>query len=213
MKVTLRRAAADDLDVVNAARVSFATEHMDMEPGDEELVRWLMRKQHGSPFEHGFFKFHVQAPIFVFREWQRHRAGHSYNEMSGRYVEMLPQFYTPASIRIQEGKPGAYTYRDVDDRISKGIILTSFEGAWADYQALLHRGVAKEQARAVLPLGIYSQMIWSCNPRSLLHFCALRNAPDAMQEIRDLAERVENIFKVFMPITHDAFVKNGRIAP
>jgi thymidylate synthase (FAD) len=213
VKIELLAAHASDLDVVNAARVSFATEHHVMEEGDDKLVAFLLRERHGTPFEHGYFKFRVEAPIFVFREWHRHRAGHSYNEMSGRYVELEKRFYQPDKIRIQHGKPGAYTYEEVDDEISKQLILASFESSWAYYQSLLHRGVAKEQARVVLPVGIYSQMIWSCNPRSLMHFIALRNHPRALKEIRDLARQAQVEMARVMPITHDAFVETGKVAP
>lgn len=214
MNLTVKDVAASDLDVVNAARVSFATEHDVMEPGDARLIDFLLRNRHGTPFEHGYFKFHVEAPIFVFREWQRHRVGHSYNEMSGRYVEMEDRFFVPDTWRTQQGKPGAYVFEDTGpDRINNELMWTAYTKAWDTYQALLARGVAKEQARAVLPLGIYSQMIWSCNPRSLMHFISLRNAPFAMKEIRDLAKIAESALAGAMPLTHAAFLKNGRVAP
>lgn len=232
MKVTLEKHCADDLDVINAARVSLARRsEWDYVPDpdrwgrqiaqlkieDRALLGWLMRKRHGSPFEHGYFKFHVEAPIFVFREWHRHRVGHSYNEMSGRYTELEDRFYRPAIWRTQQGKPGAYTYASIpvgqQSRFWDQRIDLAYSTAWSVYQELLQDGVAKEQARAVLPVGIYSQMIWSCNPRSLMHFLSLRNAPDAQQEIRELAAQVEEVFAAHMPVTAAAFVTNGRKAP
>lgn len=232
MKVELIASCASDLDVVNAARVSFAQqselEEVRVDSGsvighklserDAGLIRFLARNRHGTPFEHGFFKFHVDAPIFIFREWHRHRVGHSYNEMSGRYVELEERFYWPDAWRVQKGKPGAYTFEPVApdwefNDYALEIMADSYHHAWKVYRELMALGVAKEQARAVLPVGIYSQMIWSCNPRSLMHFCSLRNAPNAMKEIRDLAAQVEEEFKRIMPVTADAFIENGRVAP
>jgi len=230
MKVELLKACAEDLDVVNAARVSLDKWHDLMQEGDEALIGFLMRERHGSPFEHAYFKFRVEAPIFVFREWHRHRVGHSYNEMSARYTELEPVFYQPDSIRVQTGKPGAYKYVELYNgegtpatlvpneemektRQAKRIMRLSFESSWQDYQNLLGMGVAREQARVVLPVGTYSKMIWSCNPRSFMHFLGLRNHPKAQKEIRILAASAEIHLRTYMPITHAAFVENGRIAP
>lgn len=215
MKATLQASCATDLDVVNAARVSFGGRREAMELADEKLIGYLLRNRHGTPFEHGYFRFHVEAPIFVLREWQRHRCG-SFNEMSARYVEMEDHFYQPEEFRVQVGKPGSYTYEpasaETGDRAS-GILEGAYRGSWVAYKRLLYNGVAKEQARAVLPVGIYSQMIWSCNPRWLMHFLSLRNATDAQEEIRGLAAEVEEEFAAAMPVTHRAFVDGGRLAP
>lgn len=171
-----------------------------------------------SPFEHNFFKFRVEAPIFVFREWMRHRIGHSYNEVSGRYKELEEKFYTtlPATIRTQTGKPGQYKFEKLDKKIAEEAASVIFEAqhrSFEIYRELLELGVAKEQARAVLPVGTYSKMIWSCNARSLMHFLNLRTAPNAMREIRDLALRAEVIFSKQMPITYEAWIENGKVAP
>jgi thymidylate synthase (FAD) len=214
MKIELIRQAARDIDVVNAARVSFDKQVYKMGDADEKLIGFLLKNKHGTPFEHGYLRFHVEAPIFVFREWHRHRAGHSYNEMSGRYVELPRKFYRPKTWRKQVGKPGNYTYVDMGrDAELDTLMESAYIRAWSVYQDLLAAGVAKEQARAVLPVGTYSQMFWSCNPRSFMHFLSLRNAPNAMKEIRDLAEQAEKVFATVMPVTHKAFVDNGRIAP
>lgn len=223
MSVTLLKHCASDLDVVNAARVSFAKRSEELQAGDEKLIRFLLNNRHGTPFEHGYFQFHVEAPLFVFREWHRHRVGHSYNEMSARYVEIPEEFYDPEAIRAQHGKPGAYTFRELDSTASYGTRLKIWwarvsmrrqnKRAFKVYRRLLKSGVAKEQARAVLPVAMHSQMIWSCNPRSLMHFLSLRNAPYAMKEIRDLAAQAEAAFKEIMPITAQAFIDNERTAP
>jgi len=208
---------ASDLDVVNAARVSMDKYHDALEEGDDKLIYYLMKNRHGTPFEHNFFKFRVEAPIFVFREWHRHRIGHSYNEMSGRYVELPEIFYAPEpdQIRSQEGKPGRYIYKDLKHKNEEAasIIFSASKTSFEIYRELLEMGVAKEQARAVLPVGTHSKMIWSCNARSLMNFLELRTAPNALKEIRELADQAELVFADKMPITYNAWVINDKVAP
>lgn len=214
MKAALLEHCASDLAVVNAARVSFASHSDEMTSKDAGLIGFLMREGHGSPFEHGYLRFHVEAPIFVFREWHRHRTGHSFSEVSGRYVELERKFYEPATFRVQGGKPGAYTFEDIGpNKHYTGLMEAVYAAAWESYQALLDEGVAKEQARAVLPVGLYTQMHWSVNPRSLMHFLSLRTSEFAMKEIRDLAEQVEEQWAEVMPATAAAFEYNGRTSP
>src|SRR6059036_620016 len=151
--VALDGALATDLAVVNGARVSFNQESQEMGERDEGLIRFLMRERHGSPFEHGYFRFLVKAPLFVVREHHRHRAGHSYNEWSGRYSKMKPEFYVPDYVRSQTGKPGAYTFEPVEpatrEAAREEIERQSLE-AFASYERMLELGVAKEVARSVL---------------------------------------------------------------
>jgi thymidylate synthase (FAD) len=183
---------------------------------DGGLIRFLMRDHHGSPFEHGYFRFIVKAPIFVVREHHRHRAGHSYNEWSGRYSKMQAEFYVPDYVRTQVGKPGAYTFEPVDEatrELARAEIETRGAEAFASYERMLELGVAKEVARAVLPLNMYTKYYWSCNPRSLMHFCSLRNSEFAQFEIREYAKAAESFLERLMPVTHAAFVENGHIAP
>lgn len=234
--VSLQFHNASDLDVVNAARVSFGkmsnpdpegqvTFTRDARPvfplidDDAKVLRYLLKGKHGTPFEHTFFKWHIKAPIFVFREWHRHRIGISINEMSARYVKMEPEFYVPEGDfwREQVGKPGAYRYEPIDDlekiaRCSE-LLAHSYATAWNTYEDLMKEGVAKEIARAALPVGIYSQMIWTCNARSLMAFLNLRNHSAALKEIRVYAAAMEEIFAEIMPVTHAAFVENDRRAP
>lgn len=214
--LALDGALASDLAVVNGARVSFNQASQEMDERDEGLIRFLMREKHGSPFEHGYFRFLVKAPLFVVREHHRHRAGHSYNEWSGRYSKMEPEFYLPEFVRTQIGKPGAYTFEPVDHETKEAAraeIEANALRAFQTYERLLERGVAKEVARAVLPLSTYTKYYWSCNPRSLMHFCALRNHEAAQFEIRQYAAAAEAFLERLMPVTHAAFVANGRVAP
>jgi thymidylate synthase (FAD) len=214
--VVLDAACASDLAVVNGARVSFNQESDELTGRDEGLIRFLVRERHGSPFEHGYFRFVVKAPLFVVREHHRHRAGHSYNEWSGRYSKMEPEFYVPEFVRTQVGKPGAYTFEPVDDETAAVVrdeIEENARRAFEAYERMLEQGVAKEVARAVLPLSTYTKYYWSCNPRSLMHFCSLRNHEAAQYEIRQYAEAAETFLERLMPITHAAFVANGRTSP
>lgn len=215
-EVELEASLADDLSVVNAARVSLHTHKDIMEEADEKLVSFLIRNNHGTPFEHNFFRFRVKAPIFVFREWHRHRIGHSYNEWSARYSELKGEFYIPENVRTQVGKPGHYTYTSIQPELAeefREILHSSCEFSFRKYEGALKSGVAKEQARLFLPVNIYSEMYWSCNARSLMHFLNLRNSEFAQWEIRQYAIQVEEMFSKIMPVTHAAFISNGRQAP
>jgi thymidylate synthase (FAD) len=215
--VRLDAAVADDLSVVNAARVSFGARVETMDDRSAGLVRFLMRERHGTPFEHNFFRFHIKAPLFVTREWQRHRVG-SFNERSGRYSELPDEFYVPAAgdVRTQVGKPGAYTFEPLPDDVAEQVradIEASYAESYRQYQEMLAANVAKEVARTVLPVGLYTEFYWSVNARSLMNFLSLRNAAAAQHEIRVYAEAAETHFARAMPVTHGSFVDQGRTAP
>src|SRR5262249_21624474 len=214
--IALDGALASDLAVVNGARVSFNQSAQEMSDRDAGLIGFLMRERHGSPFEHGYFRFLVKAPLFVVREHHRHRAGHSYNEWSGRYSKMEAEFYIPDYVRTQVGKPGAYSFERVSDdtrELARQEIEESAQRAFEAYERMLDQGVAKEVARAVLPLSTYTKYYWSCNPRSLMHFCGLRNHDSAQYEIQQYAAAAESFLARLMPVTHAAFVENSRVAP
>jgi thymidylate synthase (FAD) len=215
--VRLDDAMADDLSVVNGARVSFARRKEEMDASDEGLIRFLMRDRHGSPFEHNAFRFHVRCPIFVAREWFRHRIG-SFNEFSMRYAKATDEFYVPEAedVRSQVGKPGAYSFEPVSDELAEETrqeLEALYEQAYATYARLVEKGVARELARSVMPVGAYTQFYWTVNARALMNFVSLRNAESAQLEIRRYAEAVEAFFAREMPVTHAAFVANDRTAP
>ena len=215
--VRLDDAMADDLSVVNGARVSFARRKTEMETSDEGLIRFLMRDRHGSPFEHNAFRFHIRCPIFVAREWFRHRIG-SFNEFSMRYAKATDDFYVPdpADVRSQVGKPGAYSFEQVSPELAEETreeLEAVYTEAYATYNRLVEKGVARELARSVIPVGAYTQFYWTVNARSLMNFISLRNAEFAQLEIRRFAEAVETFFAQTMPVTHAAFVANDRTAP
>ena len=219
--VRLDAAEATALSVVNGARVSFLQMKQgpdaELDAKDEGLIRFLMREGHASPFEHNLFRFHVRCPIAVAREWMRHRWS-SFNEHSLRYSAATDDFYIPAAaaIRTQVGKPGAYRFEPVDPETAsraQDLFGKHYQEAWNRYQELLEMGVARELARLVLPVGIYTEFYWSVNARALMNFIALRNAEQAMWEIRQYAAAVEDFFAAAMPATHAAFVEFGRRAP
>jgi thymidylate synthase (FAD) len=215
--VRLDQAMADDLSVVNGARVSFARHKTEMDDSDAGLIRFLMRDRHGTPFEHNAFRFHVRAPIFVAREWFRHRVG-SFNEFSMRYARATDDFYVPAAedVRTQVGKPGAYSFDPVPEDVAETTreeLQRVYETAYSTYERLVELGVARELARAALPVGAYTEFYWTVNARALMNFLSLRNAETAQREIRRYAEACERFFAERMPVTHEAFVASGRVAP
>lgn len=212
---------ATDMSVVNAARVSFARnsddDSADLSTADAGLINFLMRERHGTPFEHNAFRFHIKCPIFIAREWFRHRIG-SFNEFSARYSEVPNEFFVPErdEVRTQVGKPGSYTFEPVSDYVGIAaieVINTINERAYEAYTYLVNRGVAKELARTVLPVSMFTQFYWTVNARALMNFLNLRTHETAQYEIRQYALAVEECFKATMPYTHDAWIKNGRVAP
>lgn len=225
--VKLVRAMASDDSVVQAAQVSSKGEN-NPDTVPQRLIKALMTGKHGSPFEHNAFTFFVEAPLFVFREWQRHRIS-SFNEMSGRYTQLPSKFYIPAEHRpfFNTGtkmKPDFIDFMGTDDVQTvedfKSHLRHHATRAWAVYQDALDRGVANEVARMVLPVNIYSQMYWTGNARSLMNFLSLRVESDEslvksypQKEINMGADQVEAIFAELMPLTYQAFVENGRVAP
>lgn len=216
--VRLDHSAGDDLTIVNHARISLARYKEVMDPGDEKLISFLMKHRHGTPFESVQFSFHVRCPIFVAREWMRHRIA-SYNEMSARYVKMEMEFYTPSGdfIRIQKGKPGSYTFAPIYDPAKEHIVQTTMRAAYAAcaqaYEKLLDMGVAKEVARDVLPVALYTEFYFDVNARSLMNFLSLRNHDSALKEIKEYAIAIEKCFAEVAPVCYTCFVANGRASP
>ena len=226
MTVELVQSMGGDESVVRSARVSTGGSSADfgLTEKDKGLINFLMRDRHGTPFEHNGFTFYIEAPIFVFREFMRHRIA-SYNEESGRYKELAPIFYVPDENRklIQVGKPGAYTFEDgsYDQKVMvpaemKRVTKESYKA----YQRMLEKGVAREVARAVLPVSIYSTMYVTMNARALMNFLSLRTTREGthfpsfpQREIEMVAEKMEELWAEKMPVTYETFNKNGRVAP
>ena len=227
--VELVKASASDADVVWAARVSTAGDKSLESVGatsdrDAGLINYLARERHGSPFEHTSMTFFISAPIFVFREFMRHRIA-SYNEESGRYRELRPVFYIPSKDRklVQIGKTGAYEFIEGTPEQYELVVKSIKESsifAYEKYQEMLKAGVAREVARAVLPVTLFSSMYVTMNARALMNFLSLRTAHEGshfpsypQREIEMVAEKMEKYFAELMPLTYAAFNKSGRVSP
>lgn len=233
--VKLVQSNATDLMVAKAAWVSnFGKDGLPSLPDDLKTIKWrqqydldswdnedkkriqglinfLYRERHMSPFEHGSMTFMVDTPIFVAREFMRHRT-FSYNETSGRYKELEPRFYLINSDRpvVQKGKVGAYRFDGGTDEQYGHVFASTtlaYSNAWEAYQNMLGRGVAREVARNVLPVGIMTQFYATANPRNVMQFLLLRNDDNALAEIRDVAVQIEEQFAKEMPYTYEAFKK------
>jgi thymidylate synthase (FAD) len=229
VSVELIKSSASDADVIWAARVSTAGEQSMDEIGEDParsagLINYLARERHGSPFEHTSMTFFISAPIFVFREFMRHRIA-SYNEESGRYRELKPVFYVPAKERnlIQIGKTGAYEFvpgTTEQFELTVSAMKDAYVVAYDAYKKMLDAGIAREVARAVLPVATYSSMYVTMNARALMNFLSLRTAREGshfpsypQREIEMVAEKMEAEFAKLMPLTYGAFEKSGRVAP
>ena len=228
--VDLIKHSASDMDVAMSAWVSTKGKNSNVDVTNIDdtkvagLIGYLMRERHGSPFEHSYFTFYVKAPIFVWREHMRHRIA-SYNEESGRYKVLEPEFYLPARERklVQVGKTGAYTFEDGSNSqhaVMLAAMRSSCKDAYCAYEFMLENGIAKEVARMTLPVSIYSSAYVTMNARALMNFLSLRKHADdshfpsyPQREIEMVAEKYESIFSELMPITYAAFMRNGRVAP
>ena len=228
--VELVKQVASDADVLFAARVSTKGESslddVNADPSRSQgLLNYLMRDRHGTPFEHNSMTFFVSAPIFVFREFMRHRIGFSYNEESGRYRQLEPVFYVPGPDRllVQEGKPGRYVFTAgtaEQHAIAERATKAACEQAYAAYLEMLSAGIAREVARGVLPVATFSSMYVTCNARSLMALLSLRTKHEdsrfpsfPQREIEMVAEKMEAEWAALMPLTHAAFEAHGRVSP
>lgn len=191
--------------IVVAARVSYGNDKKKTRDQNNRLLTYLYKNQHTSPFEMAVLKFQIKAPIFVARQWVRHRMA-SWNELSGRYSQMKPEFYVPD-----------YFYGQAIDNKQKSsgkVVVDSprkhlkpfYEQCYAFYEDLLAKGVSKEQARIVLPLSLYTTWVWKIDLHNLLHFLKLRTADNSQIEIREYAKVILNkVIKVYFPTTYKLF--------
>ena len=183
----LVRVSGSDLDVANAARVSYGKISTEISERDKKLISFLMRHKHTSPFEHNQLSFRVKAPIYVVRQWMRHRMN-SYNEISYRYVKAPVEFYIPSQWRGQH----AVNRQCSEGKFANNELLAQYKEAlqvsYTTYEQLLEAGVAREIARGLLPLCTYTEFIYTCNLHSLMHFLNLRIKLDAQPEIRVYAQ-------------------------
>src|SRR5690606_25837711 len=207
MRVTYIDSMGDDKGIARAARASVGNDGSDRP--HEGLVRRLWADQHTSTFEHNVLTVMVEVPIFVAREWHRHRT-FAYNEISARYSEVAPVFYVPGEDRplVQTGKAMDYR-RELGDMKQEARAVNAHravaEGAWDEYQAMLEAGIAREVARNVLPVSMYTRFYATANLRNWMHFLAVRTDEPALWEIRDAARQGEAIIAGLWPVAHGAF--------
>ncbi len=194
----------DDLSIVRAARVSHNAAWRTGEDADKDvkLLTYLMKNNHSTPFEHVTLTFEVKAPIFVFRQWHRHRTW-SFNEMSARYSELSEEFYLPDRDKLttqsKDNKQGRTNTALPDVEVLTAIMRQSNEDAFAVYRMLLKHGVARELARTVLPVATYSSMFATVNLWNLLRFLKLRMHEHAQYEIRVYADAMFELVRQRVP--------------
>lgn len=195
-----------DLSIVNAARVSFGKRKEAFDEADASLVRYLAEHEHTSPFRHTALTFHVKAPIFVFRQWMKHRIGSEFNEISGRYVEFPEDdFYVPATFRRQAKVNKQGSEGEIEDGArATELYLSACRNSLAQYRELIALGVCREQARCVLPLGLYSEVYWTASLQAVAHFIHLRTDGHAQWEIRQYAAAIRRLAAEAFPVGLEA---------
>lgn len=209
----------NDLTVVNSARVSFGKRKTEYSDGDRKLVKFLVKNKHWSPFRHIIVQFHIKAPEFVMRQWYKHVVGiettsssmtkdHAWNEISGRYVPVA-DFYKPSNWRAQsennkQASEGSIEKQDeateVFDNIMQSII--------GSYEKLMELGVAKEQARLILPLNQYTEVYWTASFQAIMNFIELRDEATAQWEIREYAIAMKKMMMELYPETTKVWFEN-----
>jgi thymidylate synthase (FAD) len=209
--VELVRISGSDLDVVNAARVSYGKVATTLSERDKKLINFLMMHDHTSPFEHNQLSFRIKTPIFVARQWMRHRMN-SFNEISYRYVQAPLEFYVPHAWRFQDKVNHQASFGSFDNLELKEIFQNSIQTACIAYEKLLAQGVCREQARCVLPVATYTEFIYTCNLHSFLNFIKLRIAKGAQAEIRLYAEALLSLAEKHFPASIAAFKKKHGMA-
>ena len=198
-----------DRGVVDAARVSYGGVSKGAE-ADKKLIAYLLAHSHLTPFEHAVFKFHVSAPIFVARQWFRHRFA-AYNEVSFRYTEVKDCFYMPKAWRGQDkkNKQGSAAAADLDQKALHAMFKAQVESALSTYKKMIELGAAREMARMVLPVNLYTEFYWTVNARSLMNFVSLRADGHAQWEIRQYGEALARALRDEMPWTYEAFLRHA----
>jgi thymidylate synthase (FAD) len=201
-----------DLTVVNSARVSFGKRKEKFDESDRKLVKYLAKHKHWSPFRHLMVQFHVKAPEFVMRQWYKHVVGiettssssvkdHAWNEISGRYVPVT-DFYEPDIWRKQsEDNKQASEGRVEEQDSARMIFEIAMKQTIESYEKLLELGVAKEQARMILPLNQYTEVYWTASFQAIMNFIELRDEDTAQWEIREYAKAMKELMLEIYPET------------
>lgn len=197
----------DDLRIVNAARKSFSQESKEFTSKDRKLLKYLWENKHTSPFEMVEFTFEVKAPLFVVRQWQRHRMW-NYNEVSRRYTSEDIEFYIPEKFRIQDTDNKQASYGQLDKDIEQ-YHIRSFnnivENLLDYYWEMIGDGVCREQARMILPQNMMVEMVAKTDLHNLIHFIKLRLHPHAQWEIQEYARAIVDLIQPIVPETVKLF--------
>jgi thymidylate synthase (FAD) len=197
-----------DFAIVQAARVSYGQGTKQVNE-DRGLIRYLARHRHSTPFEMVEFKFHHVMPIFVARQWIRHRTA-NVNEYSARYSVVKDRFYKPTldNVRQQSASNRQGGEEPIDGATAQEFLnyLDQSEQQYEQYEALMAKGVSRELARVALPVSVYTEWYWKCDLHNTLRFLSLRMDPHAQQEIRDYATAMYDLIKPIVPIAAEAFV-------
>jgi thymidylate synthase (FAD) len=197
-----------DFAIVQAARVSYGEGTRQVNE-DRGLIRYLARHRHSTPFEMVEFKFHHVMPIFIARQWVRHRTA-NINEYSARYSVVRDRFYHPSvdNIRRQSATNRQGGEEPIDALTAQEFLdhLDKVEADYKTYERLMEKGVTRELARIALPVSVYTEWYWKCDLHNIFHFLSLRMDPHAQQEIRDYANAMYSLVKPIVPIAAEAFV-------
>lgn len=198
----------DDLSIVNAARVSYASESPALEPRDKKLIKYLAKHKHWTPFEQNSLKFRVKCPIYIARQWMKHRCW-VFNEISARYTVFDNTIYKPDEFRKQAEKNKQASESagesEIDQATASEIYLQAAQAALTAYNKLLELGVCREQARGVLPVGSHTEFITTVNLRNFMHWYYLRAPKDAQWEIQQYAHASLELVKSKFPIAIECF--------
>lgn len=203
IQVALLNQMGDDLSVVNAARVSFDKVHLEMEPSDEKLIKYLADHNHWSPFAHIILQFHIRAPIFVARQLAKHQVGLVWNEVSRRYVSDTPDTWKPEMWRkaADDKKQGSMEEPVQSESLISKMYAEVMIHCLNTYEIMIDSGVCPEQARAVLPQSTYTEWYWTGSLYAFSRVCKLRLAKDAQAETRQVADQISERCKINFPIS------------
>jgi thymidylate synthase (FAD) len=201
----------DDLSVVNAARVSFDKVHLEMEPSDEKLIKYLADHNHWSPFAHIILQFHIRAPIFVARQLAKHQVGLVWNEVSRRYVSDTPDTWKPEMWRkvADDKKQGSMEEPVQSESLISKMYVEVMIHCLNTYEIMIDSGVCPEQARAVLPQSTYTEWYWTGSLYAFSRVCKLRLAKDAQAETRQVADQISERCKINFPISWKHLCKSA----
>jgi thymidylate synthase (FAD) len=222
--VELIQHIGDDIGIIRSARVSYGGDTTEFGDKEFKLLKYLLNNKHESPFEHNSMTFRVKAPIYIIRQWMRHRVGVSYNEISARYTEVKNEFYIPSDFRKQAKDNKQMSTSDTVELMNgmdfssdiavnvdgrglvriQEVLENTIEQNLLVYHEMIKAGVSREQARGILPTCIYSEFYFTCNLRSLLHFIGLRSHSHAQWEIQQYSNAMRAIATTIFPYTFKA---------